>query len=126
MAATLLLVNENLQFGVPSIGNAVIQDIKADRNAGTAKATGEDGDVIGIAIHGGQDAEVSGSYLYTGSIFGDGIGEDIVTDVGESLLLTGPTCVTGYGIARTHEGFATGDFKAVSLDGATRKVNPAQ
>ena len=119
MAATLLLVEPNLEFGVPTLANVVLQDIKANRNANTAKATDEDGDVIGIAIYGGQDAECDGTYLYLGTAFGGGIGENIASSVGTSLNLTGPVCVTGYGISRTHEGFVTGDFKAISLDGAS-------
>lgn len=119
MAATLMLVEPNLEFGVPVLANVVLQEIKANRNANTAKATGEQGAVIGIAIYGGQDAECDGSYLYLGTQFGGGIGQDISASVGTSLNLTGPVCVTGFGINRTHEGFVSGDFKAVSLDSAT-------
>jgi hypothetical protein len=117
--ATLLKVESRLTFGVPVLTTCVLQDIKADRNANTAKATGEQGAVIGIAIFGGQDAECSGSYLYCGTQFGGGIGANIATQVGTAVGLTGPVAVSGFGIARTHEGFVTGDFKAVSLDSAT-------
>jgi hypothetical protein len=119
MPATMLLTNPNLKFGVPTLANVVLQEIKSDRNANTAKATGEKGEVIGIAIYGGQDTEGSGSYLFLGTAFGGGIGNNIASSVGSSLNLTGPCCVTGFGINRTNEGFATGDFKFVSLDSAS-------
>ena len=118
MAATLLLVNADLEFGVPVLSGCVLQNINRDRNANTAKATGEQGDVIGIAVYGGQDAEISFDFLWLGSDFAS-IGTNIVSSVGTALGVTGPVVVTGNGVKRTHEGFATGDGKAVTLDGAS-------
>ncbi len=118
MAATLLLVNADLEFGVPVLSGCVLQNIGRTRTANTAKATGEQGDVIGISVYGGQDAEVDGDYLWLGSDFAD-VGDNIASDVGTALGVTGPVVVTGNGCKRAHEGFATGDLKAVTLDGAS-------
>lgn len=119
MAANLLLVEEDLEFGVPVVADCVLQEIEARRDADRALARGEQGAKIGVSIYGGELSELTGRYLYLGTAFGGGIGEDIASDVGTSMNLTGPVVVEGYGLKRTNEGFAEGDFKAVNLDGAT-------
>lgn len=122
MGATLMKVDSGLIFGVPTLSGVVLQEIEADRKAKDAEATGEVGDVIGVAIFGGQRSNVRGSYLFKGTDFGGGIGADIASSVGSGLGLSGPICVSGFTRKRNHEAFADGSFEAISLDGSTRSV----
>lgn len=119
MAATLMLVESDLIFGVPVLTGVVLQEIEANRDAKEAVATGEEGDEIGVAVYGGQMANCRGTYLFLGTDFGGGIGQNIASEVGTGLGLTGPILVSGFSRKRNHEAFADGSFKAVSLDGAS-------
>lgn len=119
MAATLLLVEPDLEFGVPVLADVVLQELDGNRDAKRAVASGEQGAVIGVSIYGGELTDVTGNYLYLGTQFGGGIGNDISASVGTSLDLADPVIVEGFGLKRSNEAFVSGSFKAVHLDGAS-------
>lgn len=122
MSATLLKVESGLVFGVPLMANVVLQEVDYDRKAKDAEATGEAGDVIGVAIYGGQRYNCKGSYLYKGTSPYT-MGQDIMSVVtalfGE---LTGACAVSGFGRKRSHEAFSDGNFEAIGLIGATQST----
>ena len=64
MAATLLLVESGLKFGIANSQTAVIilQNVDFDRKAKDAEATNEYGDVIGVAVFGGQRYNYKSDY----------------------------------------------------------------
>ena len=131
MAATLLKTEAALVFGVATgFGNTytvVLQDVDYDRKAKDSEATGEYGDVIGVAIHGGQRYNVKGTYLYKGTSTlcpsGADMGLDIMSGItGIFAELTGACVLTGTGRKRGHEAFSDGNFEGIGLVGGSRST----
>src|SRR5579862_4895498 len=118
MSATLLLVEADLVFGVPTIDDIVLQNLDMTRDAKTAIATGEEGDEIGVSIYGGKVAEVKGDYLFIGSDI-NAIGDTMSADIGTALGIDDDIVCYGFGRKLAHEGFQTGDFRGISLTGGS-------
>lgn len=120
MAATLSLVVADLNFGVPVYTDStlILQNLDFNRDGKTAVVSGEDGSEIGLSVYGGQISEVTADYLFLTDDPGD-IGDDVADSVGAALDITEAIILYGFGRKYTHEGFATGSFKAISLLGSS-------
>lgn len=118
MAATLITTTDgaDLIFGTTGVnGDVILTDVEGRRDAKTAIATGEQGDEIAVSVYGGKVGEASGTFWNEGIDIGA---------IGAAITLTGVdseiTSFTVYGSTTkfTHEGFSTGEFKAIGLVGA--------
>lgn len=105
------------QFGTPSVTSFILNDLSETRSAQTAEVMDEDGDVISLAVYGGNRQEITGTYVWQG--------EDIAS-IGGTVAVSGLSfpangsavvIVTELGTRYTNTGFATGNFKAISVEG---------
>lgn len=108
----------SLVFGTPTESSVVMQSLEETRNTETAEASDEDGDVIGLAIYGGQRQEITGEYLFKGSDIGT-IGSAIVLSGLQAISPTGSVYVVELGTKTSNTAFKTGSFRAISISGVT-------
>ncbi len=118
-------------FGIKAneSANVILQDIAIERSGKEIPpATNEVGAEIGTGVMGGNIATMTGTYLFNGKTIGGTAGDTAVTDIGAVLTfvsvfgLTGDILCVTFGVKLNHEGWETGDFKAINLDGATKTV----
>lgn len=117
MAATVKSTS-SLTFGTPTEASVVMQSVEESRTTNTAEAADEDGDVIGLAIYGGQRQEITGEYLFTGSDIGS-IGSSITLSGLTAISPAGDVYVVELGTRTSNTGFKTGSFRAISISGVT-------
>ena len=120
------------QFGVvPETGltNTILQDIGFEASGKEiTPATNEVGAEIGTGVMGGNIANLTGTYLYNGKTLNGSSNHGSPTDIGtaltfvDSFQLSGSIILVTFGAKQNHEGWETGDFKAINLDTATRSV----
>ena len=113
MAATVKGIT-TLVFGTDTVSGVIMQDLDSELTGQVTEVTDEQDSVVAFALHHIERADVSGTYVYKGS--------DIVTSLGTALTLTnavgsGGTYVYTYGRKQTHNGFMTGSFKAIRVQG---------
>ena len=96
-----------------------MQSLEETRSTQTAEALDEDGDVIGLAIFGGQRQEISGEYL-TKSHADIGNLAAMLTLTGlPDLSPSGSIYVIELGTRVSNTSFKTGSFRAISIAGIT-------
>ena len=129
--ATLLLAStfSSGHFGIKAnnSANVILQDFSCERSGREIPpATNEVGAEIGTGVMGGNIANLTGSYLYNGKTVNGTSGHGSSSDIGATLTfvdnfgLNGDVILVTFGAKQNHEGWETGDFKALNLDGATR------
>ncbi len=109
--------------------NVILQDISMERSGKEIPpATNEVGAEIGTGVMGGNIANLTGTYLYNGKTLNGSSNHGSPSDIGtaltfvDSFQLSGSIILVTFGAKQNHEGWETGDFKAINLDTATRSV----
>lgn len=117
MAATVK-GTAGLTFGTPTEASVIMQSVDETRSTQTAEAPDEDGDVIGLAIFGGQRQEISGEYLWKGSDIGSIASAIILTGI-TAISPAGDVYVIELGTRTSNTDFKRGTFRAISISGVT-------
>jgi len=117
-ATTHAVADLTPNFGLDGAsGSVILTSFESTISNQIAEALDEDGDVVAIAIYGGERAAISGEFLWEGAAIG-ALGSAL------TLTITGFTppagssiFVTENGIKYTNTAFATGSFKAIAISG---------
>lgn len=111
------------KFGVlaeTGITAIILQDISCEKSGKEIPpVTNEVGAEIGTGVMGGNISNITGTYLLNGTTTALSVPGTIGAAITliNTFNITDPILLTTFGFKLTHESYATGDFKMVSLTG---------